>query len=166
MMVALRIIAFVMIMINKYSCDVARTITVINSTRDFWKFCQTGLALTARPDLAKFPNITRTVIPSCTRHRRITYTYFLIIFLGEWQKIAPVRILSFDIECAGRKGVFPEPERDSVIQIANMVVCQGEKDPFIRNIFTLNTCDSIAGSVVKSYKYEKDLLQVNFTFFC
>ena len=26
MMVALRIIAFVMIMINKYSCDVARTI--------------------------------------------------------------------------------------------------------------------------------------------
>ena len=26
---------------------------------------------------------------------------------GEWQKIAPVRILSFDIECAARKGVFP-----------------------------------------------------------
>jgi len=23
---------------------------------------------------------------------------------GEWLKIAPVRILSFDIECAGRKG--------------------------------------------------------------
>ena len=23
---------------------------------------------------------------------------------GEWQKIAPLRILSFDIECAGRKG--------------------------------------------------------------
>ncbi len=23
---------------------------------------------------------------------------------GEWQKIAPMRILSFDIECAGRKG--------------------------------------------------------------
>jgi len=25
---------------------------------------------------------------------------------GEWQKIAPLRILSFDIECAGRKGIF------------------------------------------------------------
>lgn len=24
---------------------------------------------------------------------------------GEWQKIAPLRVLSFDIECAGRKGI-------------------------------------------------------------
>lgn len=24
---------------------------------------------------------------------------------GEWQRIAPLRVLSFDIECAGRKGV-------------------------------------------------------------
>lgn len=23
---------------------------------------------------------------------------------GEWQKIAPLRIMSYDIECAGRKG--------------------------------------------------------------
>ena len=43
---------------------------------------------------------------------------------GEWQKIAPLRILSIDIECAGRKGIFPEAEKDSVIQIANMVVVQ------------------------------------------
>lgn len=27
---------------------------------------------------------------------------------GEWNKVAPLRILSFDIECAGRKGHFPE----------------------------------------------------------
>ncbi len=26
---------------------------------------------------------------------------------GEWLKIAPMRILSFDIECAGRKGSCP-----------------------------------------------------------
>ena len=57
------------------------------------------------------------------------------ICLGEWDKIAPIRILSFDIECAGRKGIFPEPEKDKVIQIANMVIHQGEKEPFIRNIF-------------------------------
>ena len=25
---------------------------------------------------------------------------------GEWSKVAPFRILSFDIECAGRKGQF------------------------------------------------------------
>jgi DNA polymerase delta subunit 1 len=44
---------------------------------------------------------------------------------GEWAKIAPLRILSFDIECAGRKGVFPDASIDPVIQIANMVTRQG-----------------------------------------
>jgi DNA polymerase delta subunit 1 len=44
---------------------------------------------------------------------------------GEWSKIAPLRILSFDIECAGRKGIFPEAEIDPVIQIASMVTRQG-----------------------------------------
>ena len=77
---------------------------------------------------------------------------------GEWIKIAPLRILSFDIECAGRKGVFPEPEKDSVIQIANMVLRQGEKDPFIRNIFTLKTCSAIVGSQVLCYDKEDKLL--------
>ncbi|XP_010848029.1 PREDICTED: DNA polymerase delta catalytic subunit [Bison bison bison] len=28
---------------------------------------------------------------------------------GEWQRIAPLRVLSFDIECAGRKGLSPGP---------------------------------------------------------
>ncbi len=44
---------------------------------------------------------------------------------GDWSKVAPFRILSFDIECAGRKGIFPEPDKDPVIQIANMVIVQG-----------------------------------------
>jgi hypothetical protein len=35
----------------------------INSTRDVWKFCQTGLAPAARPIFAKFSNITRTINP-------------------------------------------------------------------------------------------------------
>lgn len=81
--------------------------------------------------------------------------------LGDWDKIAPLRVLSFDIECAGRKGIFPEPEIDPVIQIANMVVCQGEKDPFIRNVFTLNTCAPVVGCDIHSYQKEKDLLQVD-----
>lgn len=77
---------------------------------------------------------------------------------GDWSDIAPFRILSFDIECAGRKGVFPEPDKDRVIQIANMVIRQGEKEPFIRNIFTLNTCAPIVGSQVVSCKTEEELL--------
>ena len=55
------------------------------------------------------------------------------------QTIAPLRILSFDIECAGRKGTFPEAKIDPVIQISNVVVVQGDCEPIIKNIFTLNT---------------------------
>lgn len=40
--------------------------------------------------------------------------------------MAPLRILSFDIECAGRKGIFPEPNVDPVIQIASVVKVQGK----------------------------------------
>jgi DNA polymerase delta subunit 1 len=78
---------------------------------------------------------------------------------GEWQKIAPLRILSFDIECAGRKGVFPEAKEDPVIQIANIVTIQGEKTPAIKNIFTLNTCAHILGAEIRSFEKEEDLLQ-------
>ncbi|XP_033645764.1 DNA polymerase delta catalytic subunit-like [Asterias rubens] len=77
----------------------------------------------------------------------------------EWQKVAPYRILSFDIECAGRRGVFPEASKDSVIQISNMVIRQGERDPFIRNVFTLNTCAPIVGSQVLSFSKEADMLK-------
>ena len=38
--------------------------------------------------------------------------------------MAPMRILSFDIECAGRPGVFPDATQDPVIQIANHVCLQ------------------------------------------
>lgn len=95
---------------------------------------------------------------------------------GEWAKTAPLRILSFDIECAGRKGIFPEASVDPVIQIANMVTRQGlfyfysflanpdnfyegERQPFIRNVFTLNTCSHIVGSQVISTDNEAEMLQ-------
>ncbi|CAH8509462.1 unnamed protein product [Schistosoma turkestanicum] len=77
---------------------------------------------------------------------------------GQWSNIAPLRILSFDIECASRKGIFPVPDKDPVIQIANMVINYGETTPFIRNVFTLNTCAPIVGSQVISYKTEEELL--------
>lgn len=77
---------------------------------------------------------------------------------GEWSKVAPLRILSFDIECAGRKGIFPEAKMDPVIQIANMVIRQGESEPFIRNVFTLKQCAPIIGSQVLSYDQETQLL--------
>ncbi|CAM2110072.1 unnamed protein product [Caretta caretta] len=78
---------------------------------------------------------------------------------GDWQGIAPLRVLSFDIECAGRKGIFPEPDKDPVIQVANMVLRQGERDPFIRNVFTLQSCAPIVGSQVLCYSQEAELLK-------
>ncbi|KIM31867.1 hypothetical protein M408DRAFT_327272 [Serendipita vermifera MAFF 305830] len=78
---------------------------------------------------------------------------------GQWSTMAPLRVLSFDIECAGRKGTFPDAEIDPVIQIANMVTRQGESKPFIRNVFTLNTCANIVGSQVLSFKNESKMLQ-------
>lgn len=77
---------------------------------------------------------------------------------GEWAGIAPLRTLSFDIECANRKGIFPEPEYDAVIQIANVVVKQGITEPFVRCIFTLRSCAPIAGAIVRSFNSEKEML--------
>ncbi|KAF6773845.1 hypothetical protein AHF37_06869, partial [Paragonimus kellicotti] len=78
---------------------------------------------------------------------------------GEWSAIAPLRVLSVDIECAGRKGIFPVPEQDPVIQIATMVSNYGDTTPFIRNVFTLGTCAPIVGSQVICHKTEQELLQ-------
>ncbi|XP_021675936.2 DNA polymerase delta catalytic subunit isoform X2 [Hevea brasiliensis] len=77
---------------------------------------------------------------------------------GEFSKMAPFRILSFDIECAGRKGHFPEPTHDPVIQVANLVTLQGEDQPFIRNVMTLNSCSPIVGVDVMSFVTERDVL--------
>lgn len=70
-----------------------------------------------------------------------------------------MRTLSFDIECAGRKGFFPEAEKDPVIQIANWVKVHGDSNPIVRNIFTLNTCAPISGAEVHCFQDEKEMLQ-------
>lgn len=84
---------------------------------------------------------------------------------GEWADVAPFRILSFDIECAGRKGIFPEPDKDRVIQIANMVTLYGKTEPFVRNVMTLDTCASIVGNEVICHTREEDLLDVSLHIF-
>eukprot|EP01018_Ginkgo_biloba_P018765 Gb_15179 [translate_table: standard] len=64
----------------------------------------------------------------------------------------------FDIECAGRKGHFPEPNQDPVIQIANLVTLQGEDRPFVRNVLTLRSCSPIVGVDVMSFDTEREVL--------
>lgn len=77
---------------------------------------------------------------------------------GEWNKIAPIRILSVDIECQGRKGHFPEAEMDPVIQIGNTVTVYGEGKPMIQNVFTLKGCLPIVGAQVITSEEEEDML--------
>ncbi|KAK2781223.1 DNA-directed DNA polymerase delta [Onygenales sp. PD_12] len=77
---------------------------------------------------------------------------------GEWAKMAPLRILSFDIECAGRKGVFPEANQDPVIQIANVVTRYGESKPFVRNVFVLDTCSLIVNTQILEFDQEEKML--------
>ena len=77
--------------------------------------------------------------------------------IGPWCSIAPLRILSFDIECQGRKGHFPEAQFDPVIQIANTVTLQGCDEPFIKNVFTLNSCLPIVGAQVICSETEAEM---------
>lgn len=77
----------------------------------------------------------------------------------EYSMIAPFRILSFDIECKGRKGIFPEAEHDSVIQIANHCVTYGRNLELVsKSVFTLNTCGLINGADVFSFEKEEEML--------
>ena len=78
---------------------------------------------------------------------------------GQFSKLAPFRILSVDIECAGRRGHFPDAEHDPVIQIATMVTCQGDDKPIIKAIWTLDTCAPIVGADVLSFTDERELLR-------
>ncbi|CAN8251712.1 unnamed protein product [Cochlearia groenlandica] len=85
---------------------------------------------------------------------------------GEYSKMAPFRVLSFDIECAGRKGHFPEAKHDPVIQIANLVTLQGEAQPFVRNVMTLKSCAPIVGVDVMSFETEREVLLAWRNFIC
>jgi DNA polymerase delta subunit 1 len=77
---------------------------------------------------------------------------------GEWARMAPLRILSFDIECAGRKGIFPEANADPVIQIANVVTRYGEAKPFVRNVFVMNDSSPIVNTQILEFQKEEDML--------
>lgn len=77
---------------------------------------------------------------------------------GEWAKMAPLRVLSFDIECAGRQGIFPEPNIDPVIQIANVVTRYGDSKPFVRNVFCLDTTSLIVNTQILEFDKEERML--------
>ncbi|KAK6059414.1 b, exonuclease domain protein, DNA polymerase family [Cooperia oncophora] len=91
---------------------------------------------------------------------------------GEWGSVAPIRTMSFDIECMGRRGIFPNASEDPVIQIANMVKVSCRSfiiyllsrgwgvGAVYSHCFVLGTCDPvIVRDIIKPNPNEAELLE-------
>lgn len=113
------------------------------------------------------PNASYTLIPHnkkvSTCQIELSISYLRVIShkpVNEFAKIAPIRILSFDIEAAAKDGHFPKADSDPVIQISNYVVEFGKNnnEPIVKNLFSFKKCADIAGADVHSYDNEADML--------
>ena len=79
---------------------------------------------------------------------------------GEYSKLAPLRILSIDIECSSEAGHFPVPEKDHIIQISNICVEFGaDSEPIVQKMFSFKKCADIVGVDVHSFEKEEDMLR-------
>lgn len=76
---------------------------------------------------------------------------------GEYMKILPLKILSFDIECCGDDDSFPAASKDPVIQIGNTIQRFGEST-HRQDIFCLHETAGIPGAGVSWFDSEKDML--------
>jgi DNA polymerase delta subunit 1 len=70
-----------------------------------------------------------------------------------------LRTLSYDIECCGRKGHFPDPEQDPVIQIASYISTHGSVEPPLKVVHVLGTCAPISGATVMTFSDEREMLR-------
>lgn len=97
-------------------------------------------------------------ISRCTMEFDADYTVVEPLKLdGPFALIAPLRMMSLDIECVGSQG-FPQPERDPVITIACSCKLHTSQEDLPKVIFQLGTCSSIPGVDIRTYTDEKDLL--------
>ncbi|KAI5147997.1 DNA polymerase delta subunit 1 [Enteropsectra breve] len=76
---------------------------------------------------------------------------------GEYLKLPPLKILSFDIETCGETTSFPNAQRDPIIQIGNSVQCFGS-DEIKQSIFCLQEVSPIPGKEVHWFSTEAELL--------
>jgi DNA polymerase delta subunit 1 len=73
--------------------------------------------------------------------------------------IAPLRVLSFDIECAADPGVFPTPDKNPIIQIACICKEQGSMEPCAKICFNLGSCSPVRGAEIVECADEATLLK-------
>lgn len=76
-------------------------------------------------------------------------------------RIAPLKILAYDIECVSSDHNFPQADRkpDKIIQIGNTVYRYGSMNCEEQHILTLKECADIDGANVQCYKTEKGLIR-------
>ena len=91
------------------------------------------------------------------------------LYCASWKKLkpyettdaAPFVTASLDIECHSSTGKFPDPQipGDACFQIAMSLMKFGDTEPFEKICFCYKQTDSnLEGSIIKSYKTEKDML--------
>ena len=95
----------------------------------------------------------------CQREFDVVYDNLKSHSTSTHSRIGKLKILSFDIECMGRRGHFPDPKYDPVIQIANYVHTNGESPHNASKVvFVLGGCSPIVSAKVISFEKEQDLL--------
>lgn len=74
---------------------------------------------------------------------------------------APLRIMSFDLECLSTDGGFPQARRagDKILQIGSTYTYLGESTPYRQHIVCLNETDPLDNIIVESYSDERDLVK-------
>lgn len=86
-----------------------------------------------------------------------------------WKKVnplekdmnAPLRILSYDIECYSHDGEFPQAHRkeDPIIQIGSTYTYIGESTPYRQHIVCLGETAPVENAIVESYKTEREMVK-------
>lgn len=76
-------------------------------------------------------------------------------------RMAPFKIMGYDIECISCDENFPQASRksDKIIQIGNTMYRYGSMNCYEQHILTLKKCSNIKGVNVQCYKTEKGLLK-------
>ena len=95
-------------------------------------------------------------------------SYCTIELRVDWRNIniitrtqnAPLRIMSFDIECFSSDSGFPQARRngDKIIQIGSTYTYLGESNPYRQHIVCLNETSKLDNIIVESYETERDMI--------
>ena len=91
----------------------------------------------------------------CDHEVRCSAERLTLLGIEERSELGPLRVLSFDLEAAGRRGVFPDPAIDPVIQISLHFHCQPPLQPIL---LSFKECDAIPGATVLCFEREESML--------